>query len=414
MSPQSSVRLYDYEDLPSGALKFMEDIQPINPRLDPAPGRKFHPFPRLPAELRIMIWRRALPRKRLISMQLMAVANEEDSDMVNESHKLENSYAVYVNGYQMNHTLLSVCRESRVEVLKVYRVHIPCSFVSTRDEHHICDSTSNIYHWYKSTPTTLYFSPEDDVLQIAYSGFFSNFLAVFIHFTTRLKMEYDPRHVGLLILVLDRLTIVELFTEDIRWQDTNIPDAFRETIAQLRQFWYNNKTCHVPWMRWMPLSASRFTIPRMVSVPNFELLEADLRHIPRGDSQVSLVIPDWKRLEAGKTALWKKSLMEIGVALSDQTTYQIMYSNCYWDQVAWDRDSVDECFSEEYQRAHAVLEDNTRAERPFIEDMQYAVCPAVGFWLLPLEGFGDSTDGAGNWAERNSSFRPQLALSTLR
>lgn len=106
---------------------------------------------------------------------------------------------MWVHGYQLMNKFLRVCQESRQEVLTVYRVHIPCRLTTN---HRDSWPDSNI----KDTkPGLLYFSPEHDYLHIR--NFIPPYVAphvFFADFITRLKNIYDPRHVGLLKLVLDR------------------------------------------------------------------------------------------------------------------------------------------------------------------------------------------------------------------
>lgn len=66
-------------------------------------GATFHPFPRLPLELRLKIWRSSLPGPRLIRISV-----EDGSFKSNTPHPLG----------------LQICKESREETLRIYQLSI--------------------------------------------------------------------------------------------------------------------------------------------------------------------------------------------------------------------------------------------------------------------------------------------------
>lgn len=418
---------YDYQNLSSEDLDFLKELHPINQEpVNDIRDQTFHPFPRLPAEIRIMIWAHALRRPRLISMQVSTEHYDLEYTKPCTNHlsgPQTSNFYVFVNGYQLHSNFLRVCREFRVEALKVYRVHIPCAFVSTKDSGRTYRDRSHNFLYYRSTPGTLYYNPENDVLHIKQKAGLRNrnWLQSFIRFVSSLKTIYDPRHVGLLNLVLEKRDIQDLFhqeplEQDPPWRRSIASKSFQETMGQLRQFWLMQKKYYLPRNKRcsasMNLNAIRFTVPRVLSVPTFELLEADPRNALREDNLGNVLnigsqfVDDPREL----ISLWQTSFGQIGVQLSDETNYRVMYTDDRWYQYAWDKSTTNECL-EEYRREHALL-DPSRNQRPFKEDMQTAVRPAVGFWLLPLEAFSGFKPYDETWRGL-SGFRPQLALSKL-
>ncbi|KAH8654144.1 hypothetical protein BGZ60DRAFT_161605 [Tricladium varicosporioides] len=75
----------------------------------------FHPFSRLPIEIRNLIWKFMLPPKRLLRIMTLATANLGES--------------FYVDSSSYNHNqpvLLSICREARAEALQHLQLIFDC------------------------------------------------------------------------------------------------------------------------------------------------------------------------------------------------------------------------------------------------------------------------------------------------
>jgi hypothetical protein len=112
--------------------------QPHLQFFDPDPDRRdgaqqtFHLFPQLVPELRLKIWRHAFRRRRIVEVHLTPGSEKKvdgETDWFGDnidSTAPQRPYGVYVSGYQLMSKFLRVSRESRAEVLRFYRVHIPC------------------------------------------------------------------------------------------------------------------------------------------------------------------------------------------------------------------------------------------------------------------------------------------------
>src|ERR1700748_299221 len=118
---------------------FQHIFNPIVESQDEA--QQFHLFPNLPPELRLKIWRHALERRRRIKIQLIPTKFFVDYPDLKpySSHQGTSDagfgprFCAYAFGFQTMSRLLRVNREARQEVLKFYRVHIPCRLVSTTE-----------------------------------------------------------------------------------------------------------------------------------------------------------------------------------------------------------------------------------------------------------------------------------------
>ncbi|KAL8381124.1 hypothetical protein RB595_005418 [Gaeumannomyces hyphopodioides] len=169
---------------------FNESHFPIDKNREDA----FHPFPRLPVELRSWIWLHFLRRSRFIPIRIGKAPNahgQSDYAAVNSLGKIISSagrYYVCHYGSSLS-PLLSVSSEARKAALDFYRVHLPLSYPDHPDEDkHPC----------------LYMNPEHDVLApIEFQDDTVRHwrpwnMASFLHDVR----AYDPKDVGVVRLAL--------------------------------------------------------------------------------------------------------------------------------------------------------------------------------------------------------------------
>jgi hypothetical protein len=96
---------------------------------------QFHLFSDLSLELRWKIWRHALPRERIITVQVYAryypsehlLGRSEGIESAEGSKQggLQGDYDLIVEGNQVLNKFLRITQESRRVALKFYRVHLP-------------------------------------------------------------------------------------------------------------------------------------------------------------------------------------------------------------------------------------------------------------------------------------------------
>ncbi|KAH7358533.1 hypothetical protein B0T11DRAFT_105161 [Plectosphaerella cucumerina] len=157
----------------------------------------FPQFPKLPAELRSLIWEQSLCQERLVQVDLVPGSSPADMSedemqsytlpeyqaMLETRASLElsgNFFIVLMNRQEIS-KLFRVCAESRQAAQRFYRVQLPCYYKQRGNT---------------ATEGTFYFHPELDTLSI--SG--QSYLPTFAH----MLWEHDPRRVGLINLALPR------------------------------------------------------------------------------------------------------------------------------------------------------------------------------------------------------------------
>jgi len=129
----------DYQYWPKTMLDRLH-LQPINPNPKSAASGERNDsqiFPRLAPELRAKLWCYAFDRQRVI--EILSAAGSEQ--LVNRRMMWqllldysdvtppEEGYTVFAQGPEQFNKFLRVCRESRAEVLRVYRIQIPCQLL---------------------------------------------------------------------------------------------------------------------------------------------------------------------------------------------------------------------------------------------------------------------------------------------
>lgn len=171
----------------------------------------FHLFPRLPAEVRLQIWKSfLLARRRLFTVRLAT----EDEYVAGQYHLL-------VEQKPRINQLWNVCRESRAAAREHFRLPVLVGPGNT---------------------STLWLNPESDYLFIR---LFETKISLFISFINDLKAS-DPRGVGLLHLVLNgsRDRTPKALRAFIPEPDHTLGisrdalETFKRCIADLKSVWF--------------------------------------------------------------------------------------------------------------------------------------------------------------------------------
>ena len=109
-------------------------LAPTKPLL-PFTPRNFSLFPKLPSELRLTVWRHALPKGRTIVITHRPhQGNDPAWEVIKEQQLISDrrpisAPTIHYKSTIPHPTILSVCRESRYEALKYYvMIHGPHSF----------------------------------------------------------------------------------------------------------------------------------------------------------------------------------------------------------------------------------------------------------------------------------------------
>ncbi|RAK99189.1 2EXR domain-containing protein [Aspergillus ibericus CBS 121593] len=372
----------------------------------------FHPFPSLPTELRLQIWRYSMQRPRLIRVRLLPA----------EAQGATEKYRVVINGRSVLSKLLHVNHESREAALEFYRVHIPCEFR--------VDSNT-------TTPMprgTFYFNPEYDILGIGARFPVRNTLLEFLH---HLKHIHDPRRVGLLNLAMD---INDLNANDLHTLDPTdgnisppVRQSFTETLMQLREVffvevaragrqivgWHSGLlTSDTIFNRSFPIMATSTTFDRLPKDPRE--ISDDLKHVFVGTFDPRDMFDRWGRL-----------LRRWSVPPSFHVTYRFLLAftptgtdkvhnregaerwlrkeDCIWKGEPYeDEDQPITPLGQILRQKKLKWPVGAKHEKYRNEDLENAVKPAFGFWLFPLEALGIPSPAAFIQPEGYQSKAKQL------
>ncbi|KLU89614.1 hypothetical protein MAPG_08585 [Magnaporthiopsis poae ATCC 64411] len=190
----------------------------------------FHPFPRLPLELRWCIWRHYLRRSRFIPIRISPIRTSPGPNPVDYSAKnglgkiISGRCRFYVCYYGSSLSpLLRVSSEARKAALDFYRVHLPLSY-------------SPPPHRQDEPPPCLYVNPEHDVLApIEFPDDGVRHwrpwnLANFLHDVK----AYDPKDVGVVQLALRPNSSFFHRPEDHRFPSGGLlpKDEFRQKLLR--------------------------------------------------------------------------------------------------------------------------------------------------------------------------------------
>ncbi|KAF5595023.1 hypothetical protein FPCIR_4647 [Fusarium pseudocircinatum] len=175
----------------------------------------FHFFPRLPTELRLMIWERNLTCERYIKVELCTRSKRTgrmySSLIPPKSWRLTEPYGILLHHPQKRSALFSTSVESRASAKRFYRVALPCLYVTKSPStiHSLEISDQNTEHNRQGTalidtrpygakipqrhrvlvPGTFVLNPELDTLEIDGVSLFANF--------ANDVWDHDPRKEGL-------------------------------------------------------------------------------------------------------------------------------------------------------------------------------------------------------------------------
>lgn len=386
---------------------------PIFNHHDTTMAASFHQFPHLPKELRLMIWRQSLCRQRIIKVHLSdpwvedpsTIRTRFKSEIYEPSWALQRfgDYLVTVHTSQVLSKLFRVCRESRLEAMAHYRVHIPCRFLlpSVGQYHSLYSVLVGATHEDRLStvlaPGTIYFNPEWDFLKITC---WPNTTALLPPFLNDLKNRYDPRGIGLLNLVVSHRDagssgdVLDVEPANVR---PEFWTGFVKTLQQLDEVFFSGVMNYgrmnfgivqcISDERWFNRS-----FPLSTNIPAFDRYTADPRPISKDLEKQFLGFEDWSKIYR----LFLNLLSRFD--LSDQTgttRFKIMIThegrllNEDGGREIMSRADAEKWLQKDHERLwlkHALEPSKYTGKAPF-EGQEYVteVEPAFGFWLFPVE-----------------------------
>jgi hypothetical protein len=375
----------------------------------------FHPFPLLPPELRLKIWRLSLERRRIFRIFIDNYDFHPDVKDADQPDEDTHCYAV-VAGHQTLSKLLRVNSESRQAAMEFYRARIPCRFSANPDDTRRQGAT-------EMHSGTLYFNPEHDFMHISSEVYGQLTLVEFLH---RLKTVYDSGGVGLLNLAVhvnDLLSVERLDPIDVQ---PAYKQSFVETLSQLRNVYF---VVHAPGVRICEGWRSGYcgdvffnrSMPILGTSPTFEVLPRDPRPIAK-DLRRTFTGQDRGQRAYGQL----QDLFKTWGAEPKDIQYRLLVASSPPGHVVSTRASANEWLDKEdkYWNWLAVggkSSPGREASSSNItwpplklphEDLQVVPQPAVGFWLFPQEVVIGSELGMGPLHDL-TKYWPELALTSL-
>lgn len=437
--------------MPSSSETILNDLYSSPTQADEAP-RGFSLFTRFPPELSSAIWKCALQHHRLISITLTDTHSKDDyGDPPPPSspripYTARNGLGNTISGenYRLSITtdhrpspLLRTSHGSRKAALEFYRVHLP------RDWHA------------RSEQTCLYLNPEFDFVHISPAGA----PEVFVDFVHDAK-AYDPLGVGILNMVIGAdepsnlvlpmseehlpskppipdMHAANIFASDPSSSSPTAVSAFAATLTNLRRVIFRQVVLADTGYLFtsLDLTEKRYnrSLPINSLVEAFDLVETDPRPI---DPDLYNLFVGWD--PRATLYLWREMERNFQIQRRRSVKLQYLittprYSEAGWTNISTRADAERVLRAEEkylcakqeegwiFRRVHNRNPDTLerRASAPVL---------VVGFWLFPLEAFGDvPVDELGNvpqgdfeqirWSMKAvvdvTGHRPQLGVFRL-
>ncbi|KAJ0162847.1 hypothetical protein CTA2_3931, partial [Colletotrichum tanaceti] len=281
----------------------------FNPVLPNAGHIPFTSFPQLPAEIRLLVWKHALQRHRMIHVFLSTRVEEEPDNGAKgaERYSLCNGRGRSISGNQYDVVILAryallpenimlVNKEARDAVLSFYPVQVPCLRKLASDK----DSVLRLnLDWDYLRITTAYALP------------------YFFDFLHDLR-AYDPRGRGLQHVVMDDNCFpAPGVTSPLPASlDARALVAVKDTITNLKTVWFKStprggRTLDV--LTRMQVNVFNYGFPVFPTFTFFDSPVKDPRNISRDLRKVGGSASDWRERPLG----WRTLLRKLGIRPED-------------------------------------------------------------------------------------------------
>ncbi|KAI1191638.1 hypothetical protein F5B17DRAFT_381530 [Nemania serpens] len=372
----------------------------------------FPRFKSLPWELRNMVWRFALQRRRLIRVSLKR-KQPEDITVEEAGDVRYGRPFLYVHGYQLLSKLLRVNSEARRAALTFYQVRLPCVLMRLGCEGTPIDARFGVFP----------FNPEYDILWFKHARFLTDFLSIVV---TR-----DSRRIGLRNIAMSITNIRDTMQADDPNQ-YSCPE-FIEAVRNIREFYLiaettsnelqSMKNIHNQDVFHSGIGITQNFGPVMSKVPVFDLLSRDPRIIGRdlarlflGSDNIPLEINNWElTLRENWGVDPSKMTSRILFMFRDDKPRFPPPKDNFYDGPELERLRLPAAERRLYDASSSsqVPSDQLTVENqvPERED-----CVAFGFWLFSLDAFrleGTPAPGQTTFLWNMLDHWPELGLAYL-
>jgi hypothetical protein len=354
----------------------------------------FHVFPLLPKELRLLVWRHALHRERIIRVHLTHTNLEYPetglpSGPLEQTCKYTGRYLTTIEGHQVLSKHLRICRESREETLAFYRVHIPCRFARVPNK--LGDlgffiETSKTRQGL-TAPGTFYFNPDWDFLHITCWPDANAIIPPFLH---DLKTQYDPCGIGLRNLVIGYRAICRSFYDlEPTKLSPDLQACVEQTLRQLDELIVHKTSrfgrvhlgfpSHVSPDTWFNRS-----VPITTNVPAFSRVAVDPRPISNDLAKQCMGGGDWRN-----NPQLTNLLARFGILPAETTTqfkFQLSIGLVRDDELL-SREDAQLWLNQDYEKWWVDRSRWSHGDPTVFDGQEYImdVRPAFGFWLFPMD-----------------------------
>ncbi|KAI8718215.1 2EXR domain-containing protein [Fusarium sp. LHS14.1] len=357
-------------------------LQIFNPT--PQPTETFPLFPRLPAEIRYLIWEQALSHERLLRIKLERIATREEKSIKN-SEKTQHGLPEPGRGYQIllkeRHAiskLFRVTSESRRAALSFYRVHLPCR-----------------YEWFENAESngTLYLCPELYILEIKTDGNRHKSPKPFANFAHDV-WAHDPRRIGLVNLSIP----AKSHKRELHLSEKTQSSLLRQVIRRLELVIFSQR--RYVWQMCYPVTFAHpgsrgfkmnRSVPITSSVTRFDRLPTDPRTVKEELEKMHI----GHYLPHRAVSAWFKLLRSLDLE-EDQLNIDYRFLLSHESRSSpriCSRNDAEKWVQDEDKEWKGILKwkrerykELAREETP--EELAVALRPAIGFWLFPLESIG--------------------------
>ena len=339
-------------------------------KLRPSHPKTFHPFNRLPTELRLRIWELSILRTRLVTA--IVLRGTEGTGNATGGYRRTNHlgniisgdhYVLKVSQKRRNDALLGTCRESRHVAIGFFRVRIPLQ-------------PGRPYG------ARLYFNPEYDYLYIYSSKVAAESLIGLLHDLR----AFDPKGKGLLHFVSQHLRLSNEAEEPFPLSQDALSPAqvcsFRRSLLSIETLWFVNH-----WTNFLnERCIFQRSIPFMARAGTFEIMDCDPRG-GRGNKSLAMGLLLRKpHVMRRKWEHWEKEL-GFGTLINGDVakpSRQISYVLANLDNDHMEEPAIEPCGIPENDETGI---DDFDGHRDPLGQIQ----PAVGFWVVSQDEVDELT-----------------------
>lgn len=390
--------------------------------LPPQPPASFPLFPRLPADVRYLIWEKALSHERLLRIAVQVVAKEKKSttnsaNTCRRLHRPGKGYHIILKERQAISKLFCVTSESRRAALSFYRVHLPCRY----------DRGGQM-----EENGTLYLCPELDIVEIETNENSKQSARGFASFAQDV-WTHDPRRIGLVNLSIPATYFINANVGGkIRLAEQGQSSLLRQVIFRLERVIFSQR--HIVQRMIHPITflypgggfKMNRSVPITPSITRFNRLPTDPRPIEEELKKMHVgyhlphrAVRAWFRLLRRLRLQENQLKIDYRFLLSHESHSSLRICN-RGDANNWVQEE-DKKWKEILKEKRKRYKERAREETP--AELAKAPRPAMGFWMFPLESIGAlpgidkcrllEPRGRSRGFLDMSKYSPQLCLSQL-